>query len=104
MVTGYTAETRKLVDLLKRTDIYLAPFLWVRNQGVTQLAGSVSGSLRRPQSRSELGLGGPALGAHSQGWRQAASAPHCRGLAVGLVECPHNMAAGLPSSKRAKRG
>ena len=67
MIICYTAENGKFVDLLKRTDIYLTLFLWVRNQGVTQLGGSVSGSLRRLQSRSQPGFGGPAPRVHSQG-------------------------------------
>ena len=90
MIICYTAENGKFVDLLKRTDIYLTLFLWVRNQGVTQLGGSVSGSLRRLQSRSQPGFGGPAPRVHSQGWRQAASAPHLKGCAVGLLECPQH--------------
>ena len=71
MIICYIAENRKFIDLLKRTDIYLTLFLWVRNQGVTQLGGSVSGSLRRLQSRSQPGFGGPAPGViHKAGGRR----------------------------------
>lgn len=66
--------------------------MWYNWEVLTQCPRTLAGAA---SPEDATGAGHLLPDGSSHGYRQGAAIPHCVGTSVGLLECPHDVAAGF---------